>query len=268
MEPKLFYRIWPTDSLSPATIVALHGFLGDGLDFQPLIALTKAHFRWVTIDLLGHGASDSPRELEFYDLNHQSSQLQTCIRELQLGRFTLLGYSMGGRLALQYAIRNPDFLEHLVLIGTSAGIACESARVERKKQDAAWANLIQEQGVAEFLSAWNQQPLIATQQKYLSPSLYQELQKRRRQNNWAGIINSLLGFGVGVMPSCSEQLGSLELPVTMFTGVEDKKFRAIAKEMLGKIKSARHIEIPDAGHAPHLENPSSLYSALTAGRCI
>jgi len=71
-------------------------------------------------------------------------------------------------------------------------------------------------------------------------------------------------MGTGMQPSLWDQLQQLSMPVLLITGALDTKFRAIAAQMVAQMPHAQHIVIPDAGHAPHLEQNSVFQSALAA----
>ena len=82
----------------------LHGFTGDGLDFEPLVEARDVA-TLIAPDLLGHGGSSAPEEpLELYSIPEQLKQLEHLLDALDAPHPILLGYSMGGRVALQLAV--------------------------------------------------------------------------------------------------------------------------------------------------------------------
>ena len=95
-------------------IVAWHGFMGSGEDFSPLRKCVKVSLQ--TPDLVGHGGHSSLNPKDF-ELEQQLLYWSTRIPQGTI----LLGYSMGGRLALQFALRYPKKLSGLILIGATPG---------------------------------------------------------------------------------------------------------------------------------------------------
>lgn len=241
------------------TVVALHGFMGSLEDFASL-PLTHA-CKWVGVDLLGHGKNDSPTDIEPYRTATQIKALEASINRLGLHRFILLGYSKGGRLALQYAVQHSDRLAGLMIVGATPGMIDEQERLQRRQEDETLANQIEEKGVAWLNSIWSQKPLIRTQKQFMHPQEYEAMQMRRLNNNPAGLANSLRGFGTGIMPHLWDQLHLVKCPVQLVTGEADAKFSSIAIHMLPRLQQASHLVVPAAGHAAHLENPAYFTTA-------
>ncbi len=234
-------------------IVLLHGFTGSTHTWKR-VKNEWTEFRLVAIDLIGHGKTDSPLESSRYRLERQLEDLDKIVATLNLQRFTLLGYSMGGRTALAYACEYPERIEQLVLESASPGLADEQARCERRKSDAALAQFINDNGVASFVGKWENIPLFESQRS-MPDAWQQEVRNERLEQSSQGLANSLLGMGTGHQPSYWECLPQLKMPVLIVTGKLDKKFCAIAAEMKKLLPSAKH-QVISAGHAIHVEKPA------------
>jgi 2-succinyl-6-hydroxy-2,4-cyclohexadiene-1-carboxylate synthase len=240
------------------TIIALHGFTGSGADFLSLRdALGSDRFNWVCPDFMGHGASDSPRNLDPYLLTNTLKLVDAARRAApNPEQVFLLGYSMGGRVALNY-LRWATPLPTIV-IGASPGIADAAGRTARQIRD---RQLIQ-QGtrIEDFCRVWEAQPLIAPQTRLPEP-LNSKLAARRRRNNLVGLRHSLLATGSGFLPDLWEVLPSLP-PVHCLFGKNDPKFADLALRMRERNPHFEALAVPDSGHAPHLEAPGALARLL------
>lgn len=252
---------WPARSASAKPVVALHGFTGSGPDFEMLAQASDEEYNWYTPDLLGHGQSDAPKKPESYTIDAYCKQLDGLMVSFGLDRFVLLGYSMGGRLALYYTLMHAKKVSELILIGSSPGLKTEEERVQRFTADEALAREIKKNGMEWFCKYWKDVPAIQSQDKIQDP-WKTDMQKRRSQNREHGLINALRGMGTAVQPSLWDRLSECKVPALLVTGSEDKKFEAIMKEMAKKMPAAKHVSIKGAGHSPHLEMPQPFLEAM------
>lgn len=232
--------------------VFLHGFTGSSKTWEEVIASLDPSIELLTIDLIGHGESDKPENASRYFAQEQVEDLHALIQQIGWDHFTLIGYSMGGRLALAYASKYE--VDCLILESSSPGLKDEEARIERKSVDSKLAEKILVDGVLAFTDYWEQIPLFESQ-KSLSLKKQQQIREERMSQTAIGLSNSLKGFSTGVQPSLWDKLGSLEFPVIMLTGELDKKFCEIAKKMLAILPNADWKIINGVGHAIHVENP-------------
>lgn len=239
-------------------LVALHGFTGCGSDFRFLNALLESDRKLIAPDWPGHGTKSGLRNESDYSLESH----MRVIDEAAAGESVeLLGYSMGGRLALHYALTRPERVGRLILVGASPGLRTEAERLERRAGDAALADFIRSQGVAAFMRYWHGQTMFQTLQA-LPDERLREVMASRGRNDPEGLSLSLLHVGTGALPSLWERLHELKMPVDLVTGAHDAKFASIGREMVTLIPRARLGEVDDAGHAVHLERPDDLAAAV------
>ena len=236
------------------TIVMLHGFTGSTKTWEQVASMLP-QYRIIAIDCIGHGQTESPKDYTLYKMDNQLAVLEAVFEALQLTSFTLIGYSMGGRIALSYAVKYPQRVQTLILESASPGLRTEQERNVRKEADDALANKIEENGVASFVREWENIPLFASQ-KRLPQHLQQAIREERLQQNEQGLANSLRGIGTGMMPPMWDKLRTLSMPVTFITGALDTKFVDIAREMTTFTQKVRHLIVNDVGHVIHVENPS------------
>ncbi len=239
-------------------IVALHGFTGQGADFDPLRASLPPGTSLSAPDLPGHGSKSLLRDIPSYSL---PAHLDIISQAASAPQITLLGYSLGGRLALHWALAHPERVARLILIGASPGLATSAEREERRLADATLADFIRTRGLDAFFKYWHNQtffqPLLKLPTERLSPIL-----ERRHRNDPEGLALSLDNVGTGTLPSLWLRLKELRCPVDLVTGEHDEKFTRLAREMGAHLPKARHSVIEGAGHAVHLERPDDVAMLL------
>ncbi len=173
-------------------------------------------------------------------------------KALSLAAVNLLGYSMGGRLALYMAARYPTYVKTLIIESASPGLETGDQRQMRIEDDRRLASEIENAGVPAFVEQWQKLPLFSTQQA-LSAEQQERLHHQRLNNSAPGLANSLRGMGTGQQPSLWPELDSIRLPVLILAGELDGKYVNIAQQMAAAIPQADLKIIADAGHNIHLE---------------
>lgn len=231
-------------------VIMLHGFTGSECSFESVIPYLSSEIEVIAPLLPGHGKK--PMLLEDLSMESQIEWLREFITQNHLEDAALLGYSMGGRLAIGYAMTYP--VKQLILVSASPGIQSLDERKMRAEADRKLAESIRENGIEEFVSYWEQIPLFATQQS-LPDDVKRRVRKERLQHQPLPLSQSLEQFSTGKMPSYWEQLGTYSGPVTLIVGEQDTKFVGIGEAMHKLIKHSEQIVVPNAGHAIQVENP-------------
>ncbi len=235
-------------------IVFLHGFTGCTENWKEVIAKLDGRFQCILIDIIGHGKTDSPINQDDYRFLQVRDDVILLLEELSVGMTNLVGYSMGGRLALSLALDFPTRFNRVVLESSSPGLETVSERMTRQKSDEELANKIMKEGIESFVDYWENIPLFASQ-KQLSKEKQKYLHKQRSQNNPVGLANSLRGMGTGSQPSYWGRLSDMINPTLLICGELDQKFCRIAEKMTKSMKHSVVKKINVAGHAIHMEQP-------------
>ncbi len=222
--------------------LALHGFTGTGKDWEPVFD-GRPH---VAPDLHGHGTGPHP------EAPYRMEDVVLRLAREYVGRLHLVGYSMGGRVALHLALLVPSRVERLVLFGATPGVDNPRERDKRAASDQLLAEHIETEGVSAFADSWERVPILASQQR-IAAEIREPMRARRRLHTPNGLAGALRGYGTGAMPSVWHRLHELTMPVTLVTGSEDPKFTAIARRMATLLPKPEHIVIEGAGHTAHLE---------------
>jgi 2-succinyl-6-hydroxy-2,4-cyclohexadiene-1-carboxylate synthase len=244
-------------------LVLLHGFTGSAETWAPLRAQLEPSHRVIAPDLPGHGRSSAPEAPARYAVERVADDLMRVLDAVGVERVALLGYSMGGRVALRVACRHPGRLTALVLESTSPGIANPADRAKRARDDEALADAIERDGVRAFVDRWERLPLWDSQRS-LSADARASLRAQREANVPHGLANSLRGAGAGATLPMLEQLGEIGIPTLLIAGALDTAYVGHGRQMEQLLPHARLVVVPDSGHAVHLERPELFAAEVSA----
>ena len=211
-------RLKALNSGSGIPLVFLHGFLGSFSDWIPLSKFLPS-FPIFAIDLPGHGETPFQEEVE-----------------IELPYFHLIGYSLGGRIAMGYAKKHPEKIASLQIISAHPGLKTKEEKKKRLIHDQKWADLLLEVSIDEFLMRWYDQPIF----RPFAPDL-----SMRKKQNIAALRSALLHFSLGKQ----ERFQIAQA----YVGERDLKFLSLYPNP---------IVIPNSGHMVHLENPKALADQL------
>lgn len=237
-------------------LLLLHGFTGDHATWTEFADRMQDRFTIISFDLLGHGKTSAPADSSRYETKQVANDLATILETLKIEKAHLLGYSMGGRLALSFALLFPEKVKSLVLESASPGLSIPEEREARIHQDEQLAQMLEATGIEEFVDYWEEIPLFSTQ-KNLPKANQEKIRRQRLQQNPVGLAGSLRGMGTGQQPSWWSHLNNLLMPVQLICGDKDPKFCRIARDMVKVIPNAKMTEVPNVGHAIHVEDLKS-----------
>jgi 2-succinyl-6-hydroxy-2,4-cyclohexadiene-1-carboxylate synthase len=242
-----------------APLVLLHGFTGSAATWEPVRALLGARRRVVAVELPGHGASPAPAPS--CRLPEVARAAVAAVARLGILRADWLGYSLGGRLALQVAADHPDAVTRLVLESASPGIADDAARAARAAADDALAARLAQDGLAWFVDHWMAQLLFASQRR-LDPVVLARERRVRLAQSAGGLATALRALSVGRQAPLWGRLATVATPTVVVAGADDERYVAIGRAMAARLPAARVAVVPDAGHTVHLENPVPFWSLV------
>jgi 2-succinyl-6-hydroxy-2,4-cyclohexadiene-1-carboxylate synthase len=254
-------RMLPDQASNKPTVVFLHGFLGSGLCFVPLLKRLKGSINPILIDLAGHGETQFPNNAGRYHLHQQLADLKNLIPQLTSSEYSLYGYSMGGRLALRHALEQPSKLLSLILESTSPGISGISvARVRLLEDQQRAQDVISD--YPGFLAQWNTMPMFKGGNP--DPQEAEDYLRIQKEQIPQGIANSLVGFSAALMPMVRDQLKHLTIPVSLITGSYDLNYVSSSKVMANKITNVKTFTIENAAHRVHLDAPQQVADILSS----
>ncbi|RDU36298.1 2-succinyl-6-hydroxy-2,4-cyclohexadiene-1-carboxylate synthase [Neobacillus piezotolerans] len=244
-------------------LLLLHGFTGSSGTWMPFCESLGRHSYMICPDLPGHGKTVVEGGIGYFSIDSAARALKEILDGLGFEKVDVLGYSMGGRLALAFALTYPDLVGKLVLESASPGLESEEERQGRRMKDHELANFIKERGIGPFVDYWENIPLFKSLQ-LMPDTVKQAVRKQRLENSPDGLANSLIGMGTGAQPSYWERLPELEAEVLLLAGGLDQKFCGIAERMSERMKSGKALIVEAAGHAIHVENPEK-FGTIVSG---
>lgn len=235
-------------------LLAIHGFTEIDLSWKEVLEGLDGHV--VSYLLPGHGHRPCPAgtnaEWLVEDLHRKYAES---------GPFDLLGYSMGGRLALQFALTYPHLVRRLILVSTRPGIRNPADRAARKRHDDGLAMMLEENGIGQFVAWWENHPALRPYRPQ-PRSLQEHLRARRLNQDAQGLAAALRVFGQGVTPSLWDRLAELTMPVLAIAGSADTLYVQEMTRMIEALPHGRLSVIPECGHAVHRECRESMVNII------
>ena len=236
----------------PETVVLLHGFAGTRRGWDLVTGrLDPERYRPLALDLRGHGAAAGRRPVSF----------EGCVADVAAQapeRFALVGYSMGGRVALHVALALPARVRALVLVATMAGIEDETEREARRAADGALADAVQRGTIEAFADRWAGQRMFARD----PPEAAAFAREDMLRNDPRALAAVLRGVGTGAMAPLWKRLGELRMPAAVVAGERDAKFTALGRRLAAALPDAELIIVPGAGHGLPREAPQAVADAI------
>ncbi len=233
-------------------LVLAHGFTQNRQCWGDFVEALSDRFELVLVDLPGHGLS-----------NHDDADLWEAADLLVAvdGAATYIGYSMGGRIGLHAALRHPESVERLAVIGATAGIDEAAERAARREADDELATRLLDIGVPAFLDRWLASPLFAG----LSDAA--ACRPQREANRAAGLAASLRSCGTGTQEPLWAELAGLRQPLLAIAGSDDHKFTELGQRLVAAAGTATGSpalfhRVPGS-HAVHLEAPRAVAGAIS-----
>ena len=203
------------------------------------------------IDLPGHGQAgfeQAPHSDGFFE--QTVNALAELLQEQSASCSYLVGYSMGGRLALDLLLRYPHLFTKAVIVSASPGLRTNSEQIDRQKHDENIARKI-ERNFESFIEAWYDQPLFSTLKHH---PIFKEVESKRKINDPRNLALALRVLGTGKQPSLWETLSHNNVTVKFFAGEKDERYVEIGRQMV-KLCPCSDLEIfPHCGHTLQLEN--------------
>ena len=253
--PTVPMRPLPVVEHGPAAgmpVLFLHGFMGAAKNWRSITERVGTNVRRLAVDLPGHGAATGRAEHD-YTMQGCAAALVATLRAREVEAPVVVGYSMGGRLALYFALTYPAYCRGLLLESASPGLETAAEREARRRTDASRARRIQGDFEA-FLEAWYRMPLFASLARH---GQVEETIARRRQNSPRELACFLAGMGTGQQPSLWGRLRELQQPAAVLAGALDAKYMRLTQAMVARSEGRlRRIVVEGAGHNIHAECPA------------
>ena len=239
--------------------VLVHGFTGGKLDFQDQLAWFSEGRRVLALDQRGHGESSRLGSADAYGIEIQSADLQSFLDGLGIRRCHLLGHSMGGMVAMRFALRHPDCLASLVLMDTTGG----ALSLGRDSDLARIAERVREGGCQVGLERSRATPP--------GPGVQAGIDFLGEEEHWRRIQWKLEQMDpeafVCLMTEMKrhqvlEEAHRIACPTTVLVGEFDRPFLEPSAALAKEIPGSRFVAIPGAAHCPQYENAREWKAAV------
>jgi 2-succinyl-6-hydroxy-2,4-cyclohexadiene-1-carboxylate synthase len=226
-------------------LVFLHGFLGCKEDWEEMVSELEHEYLCYCLDLPGHGESPF-----FPDL---VQAVANAIASFSLDNVVLVGYSLGGRIALQIKKQFPMLASRLILLSAHPGLQDDLAKQQRWGSDKKWIHMLEEGSMEDFLACWYDQEIFAPLKK--KKELFARICERRMGSNPKILAEVLKATSLANQPFILPEDES----TLLLYGEEDLKFEALYHTLLASLEKRK---IKSSGHAVHLENPGGTAYAI------
>lgn len=253
----LYYEV--TGSGPP--LVLVHGFACGLRTWDPQVKALSRAWRVVTYDVRGHGISDAPADAAAYSQPISIADLRALLEHLGIRRAAVGGLSMGGNIALNFALAHPAMVTALVVADTGAG-SDEAEDWAATVHD--FANALERDGLEAFADAALANPLFA---RYAAQGPAAE--RFIRACLMTHRVRGLAHTGREVLtkrPSIyalESRLRALAVPTLLIVGEHDEPCVKVHRFMAEVIPGARHLVLPGVGHLTNLEAPAAFNRAVT-----
>jgi 2-succinyl-6-hydroxy-2,4-cyclohexadiene-1-carboxylate synthase len=218
----------------PVNVVMVPGFMQPASAWEPVVELLPERY-------------PSP------PLDHRAHDYEGRLAEIAAAGEggVLLGYSLGGRLALHAALRDPGRYRALITVGASAGLEDPGEQAARRAADEKLAAWMETVPIEDVVAVWERQPVFADQ----SDALVERQRPGRLAQDPQDLATLLRTAGQGALGPVWGMLARLELPVLALAGERDERYRRAADRIAESAPDARARVVEGAGHAAQLQRP-------------
>ena len=252
----LYYRVYGAGE----PLVLLHGFLGSGRDFNEIIDGLSGSYKILVPDLPGFGNSREYEVESAYDVQAMTDALCFMLGSEGVFSVDMLGYSMGGRIALSLAAQERSPVKKLVLLSADPGEESEDSRKARARLDKERADQIATEGMHDFLDFWYSAKLFAPLKQHKS---FKEIHSWRLLENDAKLAARVIkDMSPGTIPHMWDALKEITTPLLYLYGELDEKYANVAERMSPLNALIEVAGIDEAGHALQVEAPAEVVRAV------
>jgi esterase len=256
---RFHYRDWPSKQAGAPDLVLLHGFTGHARSWDAFAEAMTDNYRVLALDQRGHGET-AWASADAYGVADMADDLEAFVRALGLSRFTLLGLSMGGMVAIEYAGRRPPELAACVIVDIGPEIIASGSQ---RIREGVRASDVFDSRDAAFAAARavNAVPPEAHHRQRVDNSLM-----RTDDGRWTYRYDRALRAGNTLRPRDPEagwkSCADIAVPTLLMRGENsDILASEIAQRMVEVIPGARFVEVVGSGHAIPLDTPDAFLAA-------
>jgi esterase len=253
---RVHYLDWGNPGAPP--VVCVHGYASSAQAFNALARRFHDRYHFVAMDVRGHGESAwSP--VSAYEYRDQVGDLAAVVDKLGLSRFTLIGTSMGGIIAMAYAGAHPDRLTHLVINDIGPDVEVGSQRITQMV-----GSRPDEFGTLDDAMAYRREmsPIVAGRTLDDQRELALGVLRQRPDGRWIwkmdpAYIQQRVKIGPPERPALWPALQRVTCPTLVVWGSDsDVLSEAQARRMVDILADGELVTVSGVGHAPTLVEPA------------
>ncbi len=258
---RFHYRDWEGPAAEAQDLVLLHGYTGHSRSWDAFAEAMSSGYRVLALDQRGHGETAwAPPDQ--YGTFEMVADLEAFVAALGLGRFVLLGLSMGGIVAIEYAGRRPSALERLVIVDIAPEIATDGMR-----------NITESVARSDVFDSVDAAFARAREDNPIPPEAHQFHRVRHSlmrtdDGRWTYRYDRALRDPGNIRPRPSVEDGwrsvaAINVPSLLIRG-EDSNIldRAVADRMVRDIPDCQFVEVAGSGHSVPLDKPDGFLDAV------
>ena len=233
-------------------VVLLHGFTGRSQSWDPVRNRLNDGIQVIAPNLIGHSGiiPDEPK----LDFEQYVERLAIRLKLLGAEGAHLVGYSMGGRVALSLLINHPALFSSASLIGVHPGLSKKREHAERIKLEHGWIQKLRDDGIESFVEYWEQYPLFESQNQLGVETLINQRILRLSQKE-EGLMRAIEVLGLSSMPNYELKASEIQVPVEVLVGEYDHTFQNRGELLAAMIPQGEMLIIEATGHNVVLERP-------------
>lgn len=228
-------------------IYAIHGFLGQPSDWNMLSIKSLSVEAFVPVDL-------SKIKIDSTEFWEWSAEFNNLIKQDGFDRRILIGYSLGGRLAIHALIQCPSIWSSAVLISAHPGMKAQLEKQMRMEEDKQWAQRFKMEPWDRLMRAWNSREVF---------SGYDPIFERKEADYSRETLASMLNqFSLGKQEDLSSHISDLPFPILWASGAHDRRYAEISATISLKHELSKVWIVPNAGHRIPWEVPEAFQLQL------
>lgn len=240
-----------SEAQASARIVAIHGFLGRATDWSPVETSLRRSCPGVKFDTLD--LFSPSKRAEFIGFKEWAKKFNAAQKDRHAERNVLVGYSLGGRLALAAVLDKPGLWDDVVLISSHLGLSDPKARAERLAHDEKWAQKFLHNPWDQVMAEWNAQKVfvgstepVCSEKDFSRPVL----------------ASALRAFSLGNQDLEPEKIRALRTKIHLMVGDKDEKYLAVYEQLWAQGFVADATLVENAGHRVLFDQPERIAQKL------
>ncbi len=219
------------------TLYALHGFLGTPADWDALLKKNELKYALKAPNLFEKSPSSTLLSWA-KDFNQEAANFK--------GKRYLMGYSLGGRLALHALLQNPSLWNAAIIISANPGLTSQEEKLKKSQENERWAHRFENEAWEQLMKEWNEQGVFKESFTF---------ERREKDYSRSALAAALRNWSLDSQENLTSKIATLSQPILWIVGDKDPKLSYLNQLTL-KNPLSKICRIPDAGHRAPWQQPA------------